>query len=97
MDSIDLYRVVCLVYVCTIATLSAEMFGGSDFWLETRVIIKISKKNDTSYKTQGFFIKKKKKKFEKKKFKMADSKNLVFQNHQFSIFFSENFMDWSLG
>ena len=22
----------------------AEMFGGSDFWLETRVIIKISKK-----------------------------------------------------
>ena len=36
-------------------TLPAEMFGGSDFWLETKVIIKISKKNDTSYKTQGFF------------------------------------------
>ena len=41
----------------------------------------------------------------KKKFKMADlenskwppQKNLVFQLRQFSIFFHENFMDWSLG
>ena len=41
----------------------------------------------------------------KKKFKMADSKNskwppqenLVFQLRQFSIFFHENPMDWSLG
>ena len=41
----------------------------------------------------------------KKKFKMADlenskwppQKNLVFQLRQFSIFFNENFMDWSLG
>ena len=41
----------------------------------------------------------------KKKFKMADlenskwppQKNLIFQLRQFSIFFHENFMDWSLG
>ena len=41
----------------------------------------------------------------KKKFKMADSenskwppqKNLIFQLRQFSIFFHEIFMDWSLG
>ena len=41
----------------------------------------------------------------KKKFKMADLENskwppqkkLIFQLRQFSIFFHENFMDWSLG
>ena len=41
----------------------------------------------------------------KKKFKMADlenskwppQKNLIFQLRQFSIFFHEIFMDWSLG
>ena len=41
----------------------------------------------------------------KKKFKMADlenskwppQKNLIFQLRQFSIFFHENFMGWSLG
>ena len=41
----------------------------------------------------------------KKKFKMADlenskwppQKHLIFQLHQFSIFFHENFMDWSSG
>ena len=32
-----------------------------------------------------------------KKIKMAETKNLIFQPHQFSIFFHENFMDWSLG
>ena len=31
------------------------------------------------------------------KFKMADSKKLIFQLRQFLIFFHENFMDWSLG
>jgi hypothetical protein len=31
-----------------------------------------------------------------KKIKMADSKKLIFQLRQFSIFFQENFMDWSL-
>ena len=44
-------------------------------------------------------------KWSKKKFKMADSKNskwppqknLLFQLRQFSIFFHEIFMDWSLG
>ena len=63
--------------LCIAHTLPAEMFGGSDFWLETRVIIKISKKNDTSYETQGFLHKKKNKTifFLKKKSKMADSKN----------------------
>ena len=33
----------------------------------------------------------------KKKFKMADSKKLILKLRQFSIFFHENFMDWSLG
>ena len=53
------------------------MFGGSDFWLETRVIIKISKKMIPHIKPK------------------VTQKNLVFQNRQFSIFFCENFMDWS--
>ena len=36
--------------------------------------------------------------FFEKKFKMADSKSqIIFQLRQFSIFFHENFMDWSLG
>ena len=50
--------------------LPAEMFGGSDFWLETRVIIKISKKMINHMKPKVFFIRKKqktKKKFLKKK------------------------------
>ena len=45
------------------------------------------------------------KRWSKKKFKMADlenskwppQKNLILQLRQFSIFFHENFMDWSLG
>ncbi len=51
-------------------------------------------------KTKVFFIGKKqkrKKKFEKKKIKMADLKKLVFQLRQFSIFFYKNFMEGSLG
>ena len=32
-----------------------------------------------------------------KKNQNGNSKKLVFQNHKFSIFFSENFMDWSSG
>ena len=47
-------------------TLPAEMFWGSDFWLETRVIIKISKKMIPHMKPKFFFIKKKEE--EKKKF-----------------------------
>ena len=50
-----------------------------------------------------FHRKKSKKKFflKKKKIEMADSKNNVFQNHQFSIFFSKNSwfirIDWCEG
>ena len=43
-----------------ICTLPAEMFGGSDFWLETRVIIKISKKMIPHMKPKVFFIRKNK-------------------------------------
>ena len=61
----------------------------------------VQKKNYTSYKRAGFFTEMK----QKKKFKMADlenskwppQKNIVFQLRQFSIFFHEIFMDWSLG
>ena len=52
-----------------LCTLPAEMFGGSNFWLETRVIIKISKKMVPHMKPKVFFIRKK-----QKKSKMADSK-----------------------
>ena len=59
-----------------------------------------AEKNDTSYKWAGFFTDMK-----QKKIKMADlenskwlpQKNLIFQLRQFSIFFHEIFMDWSLG
>ena len=42
-------------------TLPAEMFGGSDFWLETRVIIKILKKMIPHIKPKVFFVRKKQK------------------------------------
>ena len=35
--------------------------------------------------------------FFEKKSKWLTQKNLIFQLRQFSIFFLENFMDWSLG
>ena len=35
--------------------------------------------------------------FEKKNSKWPTQKKLIFQLRQFSIFFHENFMDWSLG
>ena len=35
--------------------------------------------------------------FEKKNSKWPTQKTLIFQLRQFSIFFHENFMDWSLG
>ena len=41
-----LHSWVFMYYVC-IVIYTADMFGVSDFWLETRVIIKIFKKNDT--------------------------------------------------
>ncbi len=37
-------------------TLPAEMFGVSDFWLETREIIKIFKKNIAGMKTKVVWI-----------------------------------------
>ena len=54
-------------------------------------------------KAFGLFIemKQKKKKILKKKIQNGrlkkTGKNLIFQLRQFSIFFHENFMDWSLG
>ena len=39
-------------------TLPAEMFGVTDFWLETRVIIKIFKKMIPGMKTKVVFIEK---------------------------------------
>ena len=51
-----------------LATLPADMFGG------TILIIKILKKSLLSYKCRLIFIGIRKKKFEKIKFKMADSK-----------------------
>ena len=35
--------------------------------------------------------------FEKKNSKWPPKKKVIFQLRQFSIFFSENFMDWVLG
>ena len=35
--------------------------------------------------------------FEKKKSKRPTQKKVIFQNRQFSIFFCENLLDWSLG
>ena len=89
-----LSSVVCHGFIRLIpGTLPAEMFGGSDFWLETRVIIKISKKMIPHMKPKVFFIRKK----QNKNPKWPTQKKVIFQNRQFSIFFSENFMDWSLG
>ena len=94
------YKLTLDQSISNIATLPAEMFGGSDFWLETRVIIKILKKMIPHMKPKVFFIRKKQNKkifFEKKNPKWPTQKKVIFQNRQFSIFFSENFMDWSLG
>ena len=60
-----------LIYIYTAE--GAEMFGGSDFWLETRVIIKIFMK----WSKKIFF--------EQKKSKWRTQNNWVFQNCQFSI------------
>ena len=61
-------------------TLPAEMFEGSDFWMETMVIIKIS---TYAWYLRSFWlifmeIKQKKNFFWKTKFKMADSKKVRF-------------------
>ena len=63
-----------------VITLPAEMFGVTDFWLETRAIIKIFKKMIAGMKTKVVCIGKHKKNifFWKKKFKMADLKKALF-------------------
>ena len=51
-------------------------------------------------KTSGLFYKmkqKKKKNLKKKNSKWPPKKKVIFQLRQFSIFFCENLMDWSLG
>ena len=74
------------------------MFGGSDFLLETRVIIKFRPILDTQETLTNFHgDEAKKKNFEKKNPKLLTQKNRVFQNCQFSKNICENFMDWSLG
>ena len=68
------------------------MFGGSD-WLETRVIIKISKKIIPHMTPKVSSLEKNKKHFfffEKKKSKMADSKKGQFSKSPILNFFSEN-------
>ena len=55
--------------------------------------IRFAEKNHTSYKRAGFFTEMKKKKIQNGRLK----KKLIFQLRQFSIFFHEIFMDWSLG
>ena len=60
----------------------------------------VQKKMIPHMKAFGLFKKKKQKKynfFEKKNSKWPPIKEVIFQLRQFSIFFCENFMDWSLG
>ena len=66
------------------STLGAEMFGVGDFWLETRVILKIS--SHSWYPRTFDFFSWGWSTFFEKRLKMADSKNWVFQNRQFSKF-----------
>ena len=59
-----------------------------------------AEKNATSYERAGFFTEMKQKKIkiaDLKNSKWPPQKNLIFQLRQFSIFFHEIFMDWSLG
>ena len=81
-----------------IGTLPAKMFGGSDFWLETRVIIKILKKMIPHMKLNVVFIgeKQKTKNFLKNKIKMADLKKGHFSKSPILNIFCENFMEQSL-
>ena len=51
--------------------------------------------NDTSYEWAAFFTEKKNQNGRLKKIKMADSKNLIIQRRQFSLFFHGIFMDWT--
>ena len=74
--------------------------SSDSFFSKIPETIHSAEKIDTSYKGARFFTEMK-----QKKIKMADlenskwppQKNLIFQLRQFSIFFHEIFMDWSLG
>ena len=58
----------------------------------------VQKKLIPHMKAFGLFNKIKQKKIQKKKIQNGRlKKKIIFQLRQFSIFFCENFMDWSLG
>ena len=59
----------------------------------------VQKKMIPHLKASGLLnkMKQKKRKSEKKKSKWPPKKKVIFQLRQFSIFFCENVMDWSLG
>ena len=85
--------------VKVISTLQAEMFGRTDFWLETRVIIKILKNPCYPMNFDWFSLGWSKKKFFfwKTKLKLPDSKKVCFSKSPILKNFCEYFMDWSLG
>ena len=67
---------------------------------DSGISIHSAEKNVTPYKRAGFFTEMKQKKIQNgqlRKFILLPQKNLIFQLRQFSIFFYENFTDWSLG
>ena len=72
-----------------LSTLAAEMFCGSYFWLETRVILKISTHSVLNIQEHltDFHGN------EANKIQMADSKKLSFSKSQILNIFCENFMD----
>ena len=83
----------CATVVCTI-------HRWNDVLLDSEESIHSAVINDTSYESPKCFSLGKKLKiffFWKKKSKWPTKKKLIFQFRQFSIFFRENFMDWSFG
>ena len=67
------------------------------FWDKNKENQKNLNKPLITYKYKIIIRKKKKKKKKKKNSKWPTQKKLIFQNHQFSKFFRENFSDLSLG
>ena len=78
-------------------TLGPKMFGVGDFWLKTRVIIKISTHPYYPRNFDFLWGWSKRKSFWKKFPKWTIQNNWNFQNLQFSIFFHKKIKDWSLG
>ena len=60
------------------------------FFQDSEETIHSAEINDTSYEPPSCFSL-------GKNSKWLTQKKCIFQNHQFLIFFCENFMDWSLG